>query len=70
MATAFSGNGMTYAAISGDILSDLILKRQNEYASLYNPIRHIPTNHWLQKGWDYTQEFFGGAAKNVFKYGV
>jgi Rieske Fe-S protein len=34
-----SGNGMTYAAIAGILISDLILKKVNPWKTLYNPAR-------------------------------
>ena len=64
VAMAFSGNGMTYSMIAGKLLSDLILGKKNPYEELYNPLR-IPTiKQLLQKGYDYTEELFGGAVKN------
>ena len=39
MATGDSGNGMTHGTIAGMLLSDLILGRQNPWASLYDPGR-------------------------------
>ncbi len=66
-ATAFSGNGMTYAAISGLIITDLILGRKNPYTKIYNPERHLLSKALLFKARDYAGEFFGGAVKNIFK---
>ena len=64
VAMAFSGHGMTYSMIAGKLLSDLILGKKNPYEELYNPLR-IPTiKQLLQKGYDYTEELFGGAVKN------
>ncbi|MES2214329.1 MAG: FAD-binding oxidoreductase [Patescibacteria group bacterium] len=67
VATAFSGNGMTYSAISGRILTDLILGKKNPYADLYDPKRSLSPKALLKKGKDYAGEFFGGAGKNIFK---
>ncbi len=39
IATGFSGNGMTYGTISGMIIKDLILERENPWQDLYNPAR-------------------------------
>jgi glycine/D-amino acid oxidase-like deaminating enzyme/nitrite reductase/ring-hydroxylating ferredoxin subunit len=39
VATGFSGTGMTWGTLSGMILSDLILGRQNPYAALYDATR-------------------------------
>ena len=67
VATAFSGNGMTYSAISAMFINDLILGRENAYAKVYDPKR-IPTiKNLFIKGGDYIDEFIGGAAKNIFK---
>lgn len=39
IATGDSGNGMTHGTIAGLLLTDLILKRPNAWADLYNPSR-------------------------------
>jgi glycine/D-amino acid oxidase-like deaminating enzyme/nitrite reductase/ring-hydroxylating ferredoxin subunit len=39
--TADSGNGMTYAAIGGMLITDLINGRKNDWESLYDPARSI-----------------------------
>jgi nitrite reductase/ring-hydroxylating ferredoxin subunit len=39
IATGHSGNGMTYGAIAGLLLSDLVLGRDHRWASLYAPGR-------------------------------
>ncbi|MBN1204437.1 MAG: FAD-dependent oxidoreductase [Myxococcaceae bacterium] len=39
VATGFSGTGMTWGTLSGMILSDLILGRENPYAALYDATR-------------------------------
>jgi nitrite reductase/ring-hydroxylating ferredoxin subunit len=39
MASGDSGQGMTHGTIAGMLLSDLILGRQNEWESLYDPRR-------------------------------
>ena len=41
IATGDSGNGMTHGTISGILLSDLILEKQNDWSWLYNPSRTI-----------------------------
>ena len=65
-ATAFSGNGMTYAALSGLIIRDLIIGHTNPYIELYDPKRTLKIKALLIKGRDYTVEFLGGAFKNLF----
>jgi glycine/D-amino acid oxidase-like deaminating enzyme len=67
VATAFSGNGMTYSAIASQVLADQITNRKNPYSKLYDPKR-IPSLYQLaKKGRDYTEELVGGAMKNIFK---
>jgi Rieske Fe-S protein len=41
IATGDSGMGMTHGTIAGMILSDLILDRENPWASLYDPARIV-----------------------------
>jgi len=67
VATAFSGNGMTYSALSATIIRDLILKNKNPYISLYNPKRIPSLKQLIKKAADYAGEFFGGVLKNFFK---
>ena len=42
VATGFSGNGMTFGTLSGMMVSDLILDRDNRYARLYDATRVKP----------------------------
>ena len=42
VSTGYSGNGMTYGTLGGMILSDLILERENKWASLYHATRIHP----------------------------
>ncbi|MBX4199094.1 FAD-binding oxidoreductase [Candidatus Parcubacteria bacterium] len=67
VAAAFSGNGMTYSAISGKILTDLIMDRGSKYKELYDPKRSLAGKPLLYKFRDYAEEFVGGAVKNLFK---
>lgn len=67
VASAFSGNGMTYSAIAGKVLADEILGRISQYSALYDPKRHLKPKAFFQKFLDYGGEFFGGALKNLFK---
>ncbi len=66
VATAFSGNGMTYAPISGTMICNLILRKNNYYVGLYDPKRRPTIKQLGRKGFDYAGEFFGGAVKNFF----
>lgn len=67
VATAFSGNGMTYSVIASEIITDQITNQKNKYSKLYDPKR-IPSLYQLaKKGRDYTEELVGGALTNIFK---
>ena len=39
IATGDSGNGMTHGTIAGILITDLIMKRENEWETLYDPTR-------------------------------
>jgi glycine/D-amino acid oxidase-like deaminating enzyme/nitrite reductase/ring-hydroxylating ferredoxin subunit len=39
IATGFSGNGMTFGTLSGLLISDLILKRENPWSEIFSPKR-------------------------------
>jgi glycine/D-amino acid oxidase-like deaminating enzyme len=67
LATAFSGTGMTYAAISAQIFHDLILNKSNPYVDIYRPDRMPSFTQLWKKGRDYGEEFFRGAVANLFK---
>jgi glycine/D-amino acid oxidase-like deaminating enzyme len=66
VATAFSGNGMTYSAISALIIRDLILNKKNPYFNLYNSKRTPTLKQIFVKGSYYLQELLGGVLKNSF----
>jgi glycine/D-amino acid oxidase-like deaminating enzyme len=68
VATAFSGNGMTYSMISGILLRDLLVGRKNQWRDLYDPKRLPTAKSLLIKGRDYGEELFAGAVKNAVKY--
>lgn len=42
IATGDSGQGMTHGTIAGMLLTDLIMERENPWASLYDPARKTP----------------------------
>jgi glycine/D-amino acid oxidase-like deaminating enzyme len=66
-AFGFSGNGMTYAAISAQIFTDAVMKRKNRFAELYRADR-IPSLKLLAtKGRDYGRELIHGAVRNTLK---
>ena len=66
VATAFSGNGISYSAISALLLRDIIIGKKNPWRELYDP-RRIPSAKQLaSKAKDYAEEFIQGACKNLF----
>ncbi len=67
-ATGFSGNGMTYSTIAAKVISDLIQGKKNEWLDVYDANRMPGIKELIYKGRDYTQEFIGGAVKNILKY--
>ncbi len=56
VATAFSGNGMTYAMLASMIITDQIMEAENPYASIYNPERMPSIKQLVQKAEDYIEE--------------
>ena len=66
VATAFSGNGMTYAAVSAMVFRDLITGRTNPWAGLFDPKRSLKPYRLWRKGLDYVREFAGGM-RNWFR---
>lgn len=66
LATAFSGNGMTYAAVSALMFRDILSGKANPWIDLYNPKRKFTIYRLYKKGIDYTVKFFGGAVRNIF----
>lgn len=68
VASAFSGNGMTYSMISALLIRDLILKKKNVWENAYDPKRFLWVPKRLaSKAKDYIEEFIGGAAKNMLR---
>lgn len=67
VATAFSGTGMTYSAVSDMIIRDRITGRHNEWSAIYDPKRSIGVKKLYRKDLDYTREFIGGAVKNSLR---
>jgi glycine/D-amino acid oxidase-like deaminating enzyme len=67
VATAFSGNGMTYGTLAGEIIASQIVGEEHPYAKLYDPFRPLFTPMGLLiKTRDYIGEFFTGGLKNIF----
>jgi glycine/D-amino acid oxidase-like deaminating enzyme len=70
VATAFSGNGMTYAMIAASIFRDLIVKKRASkdiWMHVFDPKRSFTLYRLVKKGMDYGEEFFGGAVKNTLR---
>lgn len=66
--TAYSGNGMTHAAIAAMVFRDGITgKTQASWADVFDPARIPELRSLLQKGADYAMEMIGGAGRNVFQ---
>ncbi len=67
VATAFSGNGMTYSGITALIAHDIVTGKKNPYQEFYKPDRTMTFNQLWKKGRDFTEEFFRGAVANLLK---
>ncbi len=65
VATAFSGNGMTYGTLSAMIISDAINCKKNSYSKVYDPRRTISAQGLLLKARDYGEEFIHGVSDNL-----
>jgi len=71
VATGDSGNGMTHGTIAGILITDLILGRDNEWATLYDPsrisLRGIPefAKENLNAAAQFTDYVTGGDVDNV-----
>ncbi|MBD1362250.1 FAD-dependent oxidoreductase [Mucilaginibacter sp. ZT4R22] len=48
IATGFNGNGMTFGTISGKMISDAILGKENEYFALFSPSRIKPVAGFME----------------------
>ena len=62
VATGFSGNGMTYSHIAAILLTDLITKKENAWAALYNPNRIKPVagfSNFVKENADVVANFAG-----------
>ncbi|MDB4939887.1 MAG: Iron-sulfur cluster-binding protein Rieske family [Candidatus Doudnabacteria bacterium] len=68
VATAFSGNGMTYSTIAGMIFRDAITGKKNPWSKLYDPTRKMKLKAFGRKALDYGEEFYQGYVKNNLKY--
>ena len=68
VATAFSGNGMTYSAISAMIFRDIITSKPNKLINIYNPKRTPTMKQLFSKGKDYVEELYDAAILNTIKH--
>jgi len=60
MATGFSGNGMTYGVLSGMILRDHILQKENPYADVYRTLRFTGVTNYFERGYNFVKEMIKG----------
>lgn len=73
IATGFSGNGITYGAISGRLISDLIMGHSNPLESIYNPSRITwrAAPEFIRENsnvaWQYTDWLTPGEKKTIKK---
>lgn len=61
VASGYSGNGITYSHIAAITLSQMILNKQSEYATLFNPRRVKPIagfTEFVKENVDVVKEFF------------
>ena len=67
VATGFSGNGMTYGVLSGLILSDLVMGRENRFAKVYDPtrIKMATAAHYLAENKDFPRYFIKDRVRGV-----
>ena len=62
VATGYGGNGMTYSHIAATLLTDLITKKENAYAALFNPNRVKPIAgfaNFVKENADVVAQFVG-----------
>jgi glycine/D-amino acid oxidase-like deaminating enzyme/nitrite reductase/ring-hydroxylating ferredoxin subunit len=62
VATGYSGNGMTYSHIAALLLTDLIYKKENAWAALFNPSRIKPIAgfaEFVKENADVVAQFIG-----------
>lgn len=67
IATAFSGNGMTYSTVAALLFRDILLDKTNSLTGVYDPTRKLTAYRLYIKGSDYIRRFFGGALKNTLR---
>ncbi|MCR4280693.1 MAG: FAD-binding oxidoreductase [Candidatus Komeilibacteria bacterium] len=67
IATAFSGNGLTYAGVAAIVLNNLVNGRSHPWQKIYDPKRPPSFKQLWIKGLDYGEEFFRGAVRNTWR---
>lgn len=67
IATAFSGNGMTYAGITALMVRDAVGGKQSPWSKLYDPSRTPSLTQLWKKGRDYTEELWNGAVLQAIR---
>ena len=67
VATGFSGNGITYSIIAGKIIRDYINNSPNNSAKIFRATRPYSFKAFTIKFFDYAEEFFRGAMKNIWR---
>lgn len=66
VATAFSGNGMTYSVIAALIFRDIVRGMKSPWEHIYRPTRKLNFESLWQKTKDYLGKFWGGTIKLLF----
>ncbi len=62
-ATGYNGNGMMLGSLSGKIISDLILERENKYEKIFSPARSKPIagfEEFVKENADVLYQFIAG----------
>jgi glycine/D-amino acid oxidase-like deaminating enzyme/nitrite reductase/ring-hydroxylating ferredoxin subunit len=72
VATGFSGNGMTGGTLAAMLLSDLVLGKENPWASLYQATRVKPLGlpEWVKENVDYPLHLIADRLKRAGAKGV
>jgi glycine/D-amino acid oxidase-like deaminating enzyme/nitrite reductase/ring-hydroxylating ferredoxin subunit len=63
VATGFGGNGITYSQVAAQVLSDMVLDKENEYIDLFNPNRIKPVagfTNFVKENIDVAKELITG----------
>jgi len=63
VATGFGGNGITYSHVAAQLLSDMVLEKENEYIDLFDPNRIKPVagfTNFVKENIDVAKELITG----------